>query len=246
MPADEITEQDGSSPIIKSVEVAVQILDILMNSGGKVRVTELSRELGVTKTRISRHLQTLTHLGMVDRASEGEGYVFGRKLMKLGHAASYHNSVVEIAKPHLSALHQKTGHTIFMATPTQGGALIVAAFQNALEPGIMVQPGMVLRLPHSPSARILNQISTSPPSSVLHQNLQKYGLDFEKDPSGTGLGGIAAPIIDGDGDVAAAVGVILSSALFDQGDPLALFEPVLKTAQDIQAKYAKGSTLRVS
>ena len=57
-------DQPGS---VKSVEVAVQILDALTEATGPVRVTDLARDLDMTKARVSRHLQTLSMLGSSTR-----------------------------------------------------------------------------------------------------------------------------------------------------------------------------------
>ena len=94
---------EGQPASVKSVEVTVRILDSLTDSFGPVRVTDLARDLGMTKARVSRHLQTLTRLGLVDRAQHGGGYVFGRKLLKFGRAAIYRTSAAvpaHAARPH--------------------------------------------------------------------------------------------------------------------------------------------------
>ncbi|QTD55834.1 IclR family transcriptional regulator [Parasphingorhabdus cellanae] len=236
---DEPSDNDLSTPIIKSVEVAVQILDVLTESQGVVRVTQIAKQLGMTKARISRHLQTLTHLGLVAKAREGEGYVFGRKLVKYGRSASFYNNITEIAKPHLKRLHKITGHTAFVATATQAGALITAAVQNSMEPGIMVQPGMVLRLPTSPSARLLHMQNNKKSKSAVIDRVAELGLDFEIDPTGNGLGGVAAPVFEQDGTVTAAIGLILSSSLFLEDKRHDIFEAVKEAATSIQDEYTK-------
>ena len=115
---------------IKSVEFAVQILEVLAEAQGPIRVTELARDLGMTKARVSRHLQTLTHLELVEKARESEGYVFGRRLLKFGRAAVYRSNIVELARPCVSALAQETGHTAILTTPMRDGAVVVQSFYN--------------------------------------------------------------------------------------------------------------------
>jgi DNA-binding IclR family transcriptional regulator len=234
-------DEQGSSSTVKSVEVAVQILDALADAPGPVRVTELARSLDMTKARVSRHLQTLTRLGLVDHAREGEGYVFGRKLFKFGRAAVYRSNVVEIARPYLSELCAQTGHTALLTTPIKGGAMVVHAVPNPFEPGIMVQPGMVLSLPGSPAARLFYYFENKkpvPPRVV--ENLSKYGVDFETDTRGNGLGGIAAPIFEADGQICASLGVILSSSLLVPEPDLQLLATVRSVASEIQKRYADG------
>lgn len=239
------TDPEGeskSSSTVKSVEVTVQILEVLTEATGSVRVTDLARSLDMTKARVSRHLQTLTNLGLVDRAREGEGYVFGRKLLKFGRAAVYRSNIVEISRPFLTELCSQTGHTALLATPTRGGAMVVLSVPNPFEPGIMVHPGMVLGLPSSPAARLIYFFENKKPTPPrVLENLRAYGVDFEADARGNGLGGIAAPIFEPDGLIASTVGVIMSSSLLLPTPDPALLEPVKAVAREIQAAYAEGA-----
>jgi len=232
------------SATVKSVEVAVQILEVLTEATDPVRVTDMARQLGMTKARVSRHLQTLTALGLVDRAHGGaDGYVFGRKLLKFGRAAVYRSNIVEIARPYLTDICQATGHTALLATPTRGGAMVVASAPSLHEPGVMIHPGTLLSLPASPSARLIHFFERQKPSPPrVRENLARYGADFETDTRGNGLGSIAVPIFEPDGLICATFGVILSSSLLEpQPDP-ELIRPIKEVADIIQEKYAEGAT----
>lgn len=235
---------DGERPsaAVKSVEVTVQILEVLTEANGAVRVTELARKLDMTKARVSRHLQTLTSLGLVDRAQEGEGYVFGRKLLKFGRAAVYRSNLVQTAQPALIELRDRTGHTSFLATPTKGGAIVVSAAHNQFEPGVMIHPGTVLSLPASPAARLIHFFDGQKPTPPrVQEHLRRYGVDFEANTRGNGLGGIAAPIFEPDGVIASTVGIILSSALLLPEPERELLDEVKASALRIQTSYAEGA-----
>ncbi|HEY0939790.1 MAG TPA: helix-turn-helix domain-containing protein [Steroidobacter sp.] len=237
-------EDEGRrSSTVKSVEVTVQILDVLTEATGPVRVGELAKRLGMTKARVSRHLQTLTNLALVDRARDSEGYVFGRKLLKFGRAAVYRSNIVEICRPYLTGLCNATGHTALLATPTRGGAMVVLAVPNQFEPGVTVHPGTLLGLPESPSARLVHYFENQKPTPPkVQENLRTYGVDFEANPRGSGLGGIAAPIFEPSGAIACTVGIILSSLLLLPEPQRSLLEPIRETAREIQASYAQGAT----
>ena len=243
MPKSKRQPESRSSPAhVKSVEVTVKILDLLTETTGPVRVGELARRLGMTKARVSRHLQTLRNLELVDRARNSEGYVFGRKLLKFGRAAVYRSNIVELSRPFLAELCDRTGHTALLSTPTRGGALVVLAVPSQFEPGFVVHPGTVLSLPGSPSARVIHFFENQKPyPPKVRDNLKKYQVDFEADPRGNGLGGIAAPIFEPNGVIACAVGIILSSSLLTPKPSLTLIESVRGTAQQIQASYALGA-----
>ena len=240
--ANDAPRTERPSATVKSVEVTVQILEAITEATGAVRVTDLARRLDMTKARVSRHLQTLTSLGLVDRAHEGEGYVFGRKLLRFGRAAVYRSNIVQISQPYLTGLRDRTGHTAFVTTPTKGGAMVVAAAPNQFEPGIMIHPGTVLALPASPAARLIYFFEGQKPvpPRVL-ENLTRYGVDFEANARGNGLGGIAAPIFEPDGLIASTIGIILSSSLLLPEPELGLLDEVKAVAHRIQADYAEGA-----
>lgn len=241
--ADELVEKvDRPSSAVKSVEVTVQILEVLTEATGAVRVSDLARRLDMTKARVSRHLQTLTALGLVDRAREGEGYVFGRKLLKFGRAAVYRSDIVQITQPYLGDLRERTGHTAFLATPTKGGAMVVAAAHNPFEPGVMIHPGTVLSLPASPAARLIHYFEGQKPTPPrVQERLRRYGVDFEANTRGNGLGGIAAPIFEPDGLISSTVGIILSSSLLLPEPERELLDEVKEVARLIQLNYAEGA-----
>jgi DNA-binding IclR family transcriptional regulator len=196
----------------------------------------------MTKARVSRHLQTLTVLDLVDRARDGEGYVFGRKLLKFGRAAVYRGNLVEVSRPLLTELCNGTGHTALLSTPARGGAMVVLAIPNQFKPGFMIHPGTVLTFPDSPSARLVHFFENQKPvPPKARENLKKYQVDFEANAGGNGLGGIAAPIFEPSGAIACTVGVILSSSLLLPEPPGTLLQSVRRTARDIQAEYAPGA-----
>ncbi len=217
---------------------------MLTETTGSVRVGELARRLWMTgvSARIAAFANADESRSEYDRAREGEGYVFGRKLLKFGRAAVYRSNIVEISRPLLTQLCNDTGHTALLSTPTRGGAMVILAVPSQFEPGILVHPGTVLSFPESPSARLIHYFEKQKPAPPnVRENLEKYQVDFEANARGNGLGGIAAPIFEPNGVIACAVGLILSSSLLIPEPSVALLESVRGTARQIQASYALGA-----
>lgn len=92
------------------------ILETLSGSKGGRGVTELSRELGLTKSMTFRLLQTLSALGYV-RSSESKQYSATMKIWQVGQSVIDGLDLPGIAAPHMRSLSESTGETIYLAVP---------------------------------------------------------------------------------------------------------------------------------
>lgn len=222
-PAQSTDDKDGT---IKSVAVAAQILEALANSGGPVRLADLSRQLDMPRARIHRHLKTLRELGFVSQERNGERYWLGSKLFHLGQAAREQFEITRIADKPMHALRDSFGQTIVLSTPINGEALIVAVAESENVVQISVRPGARLSAPQSAQGRISLAYA---PASVRDRILTPLTAAARKDTetrisairdrlyefsSGEMLGGInvlAAPLL-GDGNELAGVLAIVGAA----------------------------------
>lgn len=94
----------------------LQILEALAKSKSGKGVTELSRELELTKSNTFRLLQTLTTLGYV-RNLESKSYAATMKVWQVGLAVIDNLNLAGIAAPQMQMLSKETGETIYLAVP---------------------------------------------------------------------------------------------------------------------------------
>ncbi len=94
----------------------LMILETLAQSKGGRGVTELSRELGLTKSMTFRLLQTLSALGYV-QSSEAKLYSATMKVWQVGQTVIGGLDLPKIAAPHMRGLSEATGETIYLAVP---------------------------------------------------------------------------------------------------------------------------------
>lgn len=217
---------DDKEGTIKSVVVAAQILEALANSGGPVRLADLSRQLEMPRARIHRHLKTLRELGFVSQERNGERYWLGSRLFHLGQAAREQFEITRVADQHMHALRDTFGQTIVLSTPINGEALIVAVTESENVVQISVRPGARLSAPQSAQGRISLAYA---PESVRERILAPLSGAVRKETeariaairerlyefsSGEMLGGInvlAAPLL-GDGDELAGALAVVGAA----------------------------------
>lgn len=90
------------------------ILENLAGSQNGKGVTELSKELGLTKSNTFRLLQTLTTLGYVQHRPD-KSYAATLKTWQVGRASVENLNLRELAAPELLHLSQETGEAVYLA-----------------------------------------------------------------------------------------------------------------------------------
>ncbi|MBN9007890.1 MAG: IclR family transcriptional regulator [Rhizobiales bacterium] len=92
------------------------LLDSLSAASGGKGVSDLSRELGLTKSNTFRLLQTLTTLGYVQRG-EGKLYSATLKTWRIGQRVIDNLDLPELARDEMRRIADATHETIYLAVP---------------------------------------------------------------------------------------------------------------------------------
>jgi DNA-binding IclR family transcriptional regulator len=98
-------------PIIQSVERALQILDLFNDQATELKITEISKQMGLSKSTLHSLLKTLQLHGYIDQNPDNDKYCLGMKLVERGHFVVGTMDIRQKAKSWLSALSQETGQT---------------------------------------------------------------------------------------------------------------------------------------
>lgn len=99
----------------KSFAKGLAVLEAVARGGRPRGVTELSRELQLTKSNAHRLLQTLVAQGFVRHDAERGTYTASLKLWELGTGVLAQIDVRDFAMPHLRALARRCGETVNLA-----------------------------------------------------------------------------------------------------------------------------------
>lgn len=229
---------------VRSVEVALQMLELLAGSVGPVRVTEIAQRLELGKPRVCRHLATLEAMGLVRRVGR-QGYSHGERLTRIAHQVLRDRTLGDAARPALQALRDELRQTVTLAAPTADGAVVLSCYAAARPEAIRVNPGTVLRYPHSPAARLAVALGAadagaagSPAAAVdALKRWRAQGVDYEVDTQGTGLGGVAAPVFAGT-LLVGLVSVVVSSRVLLPKPPRQLVAQLRRSVAAIEGALA--------
>src|ERR687888_216093 len=99
----------------QSLERGLAILSSFSSARPLLGVSELSRDVGLSRSTTHRYVATLTALGYLQQDAETKKYRLGPRVLDLGFSAINSMELREISLPHLQQLSDETGHTVNMA-----------------------------------------------------------------------------------------------------------------------------------
>lgn len=100
------------SETVRSVERAIDILTCFTVSEPILTVPEISQKTGLTKSTIFRLLASLESKGMVEKIHSTYEYKLGLRLLDLGNVVQSSLELIDIAKPIMKELSEKTKETV--------------------------------------------------------------------------------------------------------------------------------------
>src|SRR5919198_1744805 len=99
----------------QSLERGLAILSAFRPAKPLVGISELARDIGLSRSTTHRYVATLTSLGYLQQDSGTKKYRLGPRVLDLGFSAINSMELREISLPHLQQLSDETGHTVNMA-----------------------------------------------------------------------------------------------------------------------------------
>jgi DNA-binding IclR family transcriptional regulator len=237
---------------VAAVERALAVLDAL-SDGSELGTNEIARRTGINASTVSRLLATLAGAGVVEHVRANGRYRLGLRLLHLGNAVLSRIDLREIARPHLRALAAATGETTTLSAPAERDAITVdfvlspASVQSVARVGRpsiahATATGKVLlafgtaRLQPGPLKSYTPRTITDRrklATELEHVRRQGWGDALgEREPH---LNAIAAPVLDGRGELAAIIGVQGPSSRFDRDAMRAALGDLLEHAGSVSS-----------
>lgn len=218
---------------VQSVGRALDLLELVANQGREgARLTDLARDLSLSKAAAYAILQTLLAHGFIVDFGEGSNrrYRLGMMLARLGDLAVANTVLTDVALPELRQLTNELGMTSRVAILDDGHAVVIgrvdapgavrfdaALGRRELPHCSAVGKAMLAALPANEAEHILNQfeLPQRTPHTItdvgqLMQQLTEvaergYAVDDEEDTEGVAC--IGACVLDRNGRPAGAISV---------------------------------------
>ena len=259
-----MTEPAGS----QSLERGLSILSAFRSAQPLLGVSDLSRQVGLSRSTTHRYVATLAALGYLLQDRETRKYRLGPRVLDLGFSAINSMELRHVSAPYLRQLSEETGHTVNMAildgadivyiercqSPRSGGGEIELNLQvGSRLPAYCTSMGKVLLafLPPQRRGTVLDggRLTRRGPNTItakaqLEKELERVrvrGLAVNNEELAYGLRSLAAPVRSQSGETVAAINVAVHRSLVSMDDLLEDLAPSLeRTAAEISAHIGFG------
>jgi DNA-binding IclR family transcriptional regulator len=123
--------KDSYLQLVPAVDQSVRLLFSLANTvGGEASLTQLTKEVGISKSKGLAILNTLRSAGLVVRDERTKNYALGPNLLLLSRALINNTDLSKAATPYLDELASETGCSIHLGV-VSGETLFVIARRHA-------------------------------------------------------------------------------------------------------------------
>lgn len=223
---------------VQAVALALRVMEHVAQERRAIGVTALAQALGVTKSRIFRHLQTLVVHGYLVQDTETERYRVGPRFLALSRLVDDSLDLVGVAMPVLRELRDALGHYTVISQVEEDGVRVLATLSGRSPVEIGVRRGSRLLFHASAQGKaalafgsedrrrqvLRSRLEMLTPYTIvspaaLEQELSRIrtnGWASGYNESLVGLNTLAAPIFDAAGDVVATVGVVDSIQFLEE------------------------------
>jgi IclR family transcriptional regulator, pca regulon regulatory protein len=254
---------DGAG-LSQSLERGLAVLCTFSPDRPALGISDLARELGLTRSTTHRYVATLTSLGFLEQDASTRKYRLGPRVLDLGFSTLGSLELREIARPHLRTLTEATGHTSNLAIRDDTDVILIDRVRGRpgryhhLEftlhvgsrlPAYCSATGKVLLafLPRADLDSLLDRIElvqrgprTLTDRGALLAELERVrhtGVAVNDEELESALRSIAAPVRSRSGEVVAAINVAIPWSPVAMSHLVAELAPTLEaTANTIAAR----------
>lgn len=224
--------------MVPGLERGLRVLFILANERGELSLTEISERLVAPRSSVFRICYTLDQLGLLRRTQHG--YALGPRILSLGFDYLSSLDIVEIARPELVALRDDTGASAHLGVLSGTDVVYIAQVPSLRQlasrvavgsrfPAHAMSMGRLL-LSSLPAAEFdtlyasveLKRFTNETPGTIeeLRQKIaaeRERGYVISRSSFEAGIVAVAAPVMDRDGKVLAAINISGPAASLDTG-----------------------------
>jgi len=254
-----IKKQNKPKYPIKVLLNSFSILDILIKKNKPVTIHELSETLNLYPSTVHRIIDTLHHVGYIEKRFDSDEYQLGLKAIELGLSKLNQINLIKEANPYLEALSKEMNENVYLGVLFEGEvlyetkkealrkiSLITHVGTRALVHSTALGKVLIANLPPKERKIILgsNPLQRRTKNTIINrralekelEKVKKLGYAIDAEENENEIRCIAAPIRNYRGEVIAAVSISGPSYRFTLEREETMIKAIIKTAKEISLR----------
>lgn len=246
----------SDAKLIQSVDRALQILDVFSIKEKELGVTEIAHRLDLHKSTAFGLLTTLEHWGCIEQNRQTGKYRLGLKLLELGDRVKEGLDLRVLGLPFLQELVECYRETVHLVVHDRGEVVYIEKVEGPTAIRMYSQVGkrapmhstgvgkviLAYRPPEEVDALIAEKgLDAYTPNTITDEErlreelikIRENGYCFDNEEIEVGLRCVAAPIMDSQQEVVAAISLSGPSTRMTDAQMEELISPVKETALKI-------------
>lgn len=252
----------SSSESVRAADTTLHILERVAFASEPPGVTQIAHDVGIAKSAVFKHLNTLAERGYIIQDSVSSRYRLGPKAWLIAKLAPPGDDMAAVAEPMMREARGKTGLAVVLSTPTPRSAFVLSTLPGNGSIEIGVRPGSELELHASAQGQIflaygpksltdnlarrelrkLTEYTLTSMDALTEEigEIRKRGYACAPEQSLLGVNAIAAPVYDYRGNLVASVGLVGSIQFLTRENAPEIIETILSLGANISRALGNG------
>jgi DNA-binding IclR family transcriptional regulator len=242
-----------SGPDLESVDLVLRLIELLADARSPRGVTEVARDLGISKPRAHRHLRALVQRGYARQDPRTEGYEVGIRVLALGERVRDRFDLVTALRPVMNDLADRSGLAVTVTGLVEDAVTVLDMIHGRTLIAFTTRPGAQLDFHASAhglvtlafgSPELLEALLSRPvkqwtastltaPDDIRRAvaQVRRQGWATAVDAVQIGLNALAAPVFDHRGDWRGSLAIVGSSTDIPETPSEAMIEMIADAAR---------------
>jgi DNA-binding IclR family transcriptional regulator len=254
-------ENAKNNTMIQSLQVGMSIIDLVANQENPLKFTEIQELTKITKSNLYKYLNTLNHLGLLERDKKNGTYSLGSKMIEYGMAAIGNQDIISKVTPYLQEISLHTSFSALFAVWTNEGPVIANIWSS--NNGLNIGANIGTRLPiQSSSGKIFSvfnplnltkdwkekelAVLTEKERAILlndEELIKKHFISFAKEPLVPYVSSVSTPIFNYNKELVGAITVVGFSQLIPQDINDELSKYLIALSNEVSERFGFKKTL---
>lgn len=130
---------------VPGLQKGLMVLETIAAAGRPLSVSEIGKRLALTRSSVFRLAYTLRHMGFLEISEGTKLFALGPRVLNIGFAFLASRDIIEVSRPHLETLRDRTNVSAHLAIRDARDVLILCCLQT--RSGFLSNMNVGTRLP---------------------------------------------------------------------------------------------------